>query len=368
MIFKFPFYFNIFISKALSFFLIILIRYLNKNNINRSPTMRRYHLDVNNTKRKIKTGLFVILISILEIIFKLEGYITYGKPNYIELKLGFILFVPLLSKFILKKELFKHHIFSFFISVIGFIFIILSLLFIDKDYKPVLNDQIKHFFFSFPLSLSFVLIKYIYEKSFLNAYEFLFYDGLLCIILPFVLVAVETIFKGSDYFINNISGISILFYDFKSIFFFFSILFFSFSYYLTNSLTLYFFTPMLLVMTDILSPFFRWIIELISLSTYENKDVNPEFEEKYKENGCNNMIYVIILKILGFLIIIFTALVFNEIIVLKFYNFDKNIKKNIQNRGDDELINKGNLDLSIISKDESINIIDCSVESEMSEI
>lgn len=121
-------------------------------------------------------------------------------------------------------------------------------------------------------------------------------------------------------------------------------------------------------MTDILSPFFRWIIELISLSIYTKKDGNPEFEEKYKENGDDKMIYVIIFKILGFLIIIFTSLVFNEIIVLKFYNFDKNIKKNIQNRGDDELINKDNLDLSNISKDESFNIINCSVESEMSEI
>lgn len=226
MISEFPFYFNIFISKDLSFFLIILSRYLNKNNIIREPAMRRYHLEVNNTKRKIKTGLFVILISILEIIFKIEGYLIYGKQNYIELKLGFVLFVPLLSKYILKKELFKHHIFSFFISVIGFIFIILSLLFIDENYKPVLNDQIIHFFYSFPLSLSFVLIKYIFEKSFLNAYEFLFYDGILCIILPFIIIAFKTIFKGSDYFINNMSGISILFYDNKSIFFFY--LYFSF--------------------------------------------------------------------------------------------------------------------------------------------
>lgn len=226
MISEFPFYFNIFISKDLSFFLIILSRYLNKKNIIREPAMRRYHLEVNNTKRKIKTGLFVILISILEIIFKIEGYLIYGKQNYIELKLGFVLFVPLLSKFILKKELFKHHIFSFFISVIGFIFIILSLLFIDENYKPVLNDQIIHFFYSFPLSLSFVLIKYIFEKSFLNAYEFLFYDGILCIILPFIIIAFKTIFKGSDYFINNMSGISILFYDNKSIFFFY--LYFSF--------------------------------------------------------------------------------------------------------------------------------------------
>ena len=121
-------------------------------------------------------------------------------------------------------------------------------------------------------------------------------------------------------------------------------------------------------MTDILSPFFRWIIELISLSIYKKKDGNQEFEEKYKENEDDKMIYVIIFKILGFLIIIFTSLVFNEIIVLKFYNFDKNIKKNIQNRGDDELINKDNLDLSNFSKDENFNNINCSVESEMSEI
>ena len=102
---EFPFYFNIFISKTLSIFL-VLLRYINKNQIfsNEIETKitRRYHMEVRN--KKIKACLLILIISILEFVFKWEGYATYGESNYIELKLGIIFLVPILSIFILKRQ------------------------------------------------------------------------------------------------------------------------------------------------------------------------------------------------------------------------------------------------------------------------
>ena len=365
---EFPFFFNIFISKILSIFFVFLRKYLNKNQLISSDVIetkltRRYHIEVKN--KKIKVCLLIFIISILEVYFKFEGYVTYEEPNYIELKLGIIFLVPIFSIFILKRQIYRHHIFSSILSIIGIIFVCLSLLFIYENEsipetkKQKFGEQMRHLFFSIYLSLAFVLIKYLFEKTFINAFVFLFFDGILSIFLPFVLICLKSIKQGSEYFEENMKDISILFHDGKSVFYFIAILFCSFFYYLTNTLTLYFFTPTFLVSTDILSPFFRWIIELIYFpifdkNTYHDKKDNEDFA------------LVIIFKLIGFLIIIFSALINNEILVLHFCDFDKNIEKNIQKRGDKELSINDDLNgtvFSIMSFDERNNSINNSINS-----
>lgn len=184
---EFPYFFNIFVSKILSIIFVLINKYgfrwgSSKNLIQiKTKTKRRYHLDYNNSQRKIKAAFLIICISILELIFKIEGYLTVGKPNYIELKLGFLLLVPLLSIFILKKQLYKHHFFSFGICIIAFILVCTSTHFYLK--KPEPKEQLRYLCFSMPLGLAFVLIKYLYDHSFVDAYTYLFYDGILCIII-----------------------------------------------------------------------------------------------------------------------------------------------------------------------------------------
>ena len=281
---------------------------------------RRYHLDVYNTNKKIKVAFLIIGISILELIFKIEGYLTIGKPNYIELKLGFLLLVPLLSIFILKKRLYKHHYLCFGISFIAFIFVCISIAFYSQRPKPL--EQLRHLAFSIPLGLAFVLIKYLYENSFLDAFSFLFYDGILCIIFPFITISFITIFKGKEYFIDNLSGITLLFDDKEILGKFILVIVFSFGYYLTNALTIYIFNPSLMVMTDILSPIFRWVIEVF---------IDKEYDEK-------NFPFIATFKGLGFLLIIFSSVVFNELLILYFCGFDKNIEDNICKRARNEFM------------------------------
>ena len=74
-------------------------------------------------------------------------------------------------------------------------------------------------------------------------------------------------------------------------------------------------------------------------------------------------------KLIGFIIVIIAALIYNEILVLHFCNFDKNIETNIQKRGDKES-NKNNeefeLDSTFASREESISAINMTCDSEIS--
>ena len=335
---EFPYFFNIFVSKILSIFLVLISKQISKDKGSKDLTQvetkakRRYHLDVNNASRKLKAAFLVIGISILELIFKIEGYLTIGKPNYIELKLGFILLVPLLSIFILKKQLYKHHYLCFGICIIAFILVCISITFYDK--KPTPLEQLRHLAFSIPLGLAFVLIKYLYENSFLNAFSFLFYDGILCVIFPFLTISFVTIFKGKDYFYDNLEGIALLF-DKEILAKFFLVVVFSFGYHLTNALTIYIFNPSLMVMTDILSPIFRWVIEVF---------IDEEYNEK-------RFIFIAVFKGLGFLLIIFSAVIFNELLILYFWGFDNNIEANIRKRAKNEFL-ENNESRSSASKEE----------------
>jgi hypothetical protein len=325
----FPFYFNLNISKLFSLFFILLTKFnsrrtrSNQIEIVHTKSLRNYHLIVNNNKfTKMKAALLVIFISILEIIFRIEKYIIIGKSNYIELKLGFIVLVPLLSIFILKKHFYKHHIFSFCTCVIAFILICASTWFYEE--RPTLKDQIRHLSFSVPLGLSFVLIKYLYETSFVDSFTFLFFNGILCLVIPLIYVGIVSVYKGSDFFFDNMKGVALLFHDKDIMIYFLWVALFSFGYNLTNALTIYLFNPSLMVMTDILSPFFRWIIEIINEYIFGDDKLES--------------IYIVVFKGLGFLIIIFSSIVFNELLILHFCKLDQNIEENIQKRADNELL------------------------------
>lgn len=366
---EFPFYFNIFISKILSVILLLIKKKLTEKNssfnLTETKAKRRYHLEVKNKMRKLKTALLILFISAFEVAFKLENYVTYWEPNYIELKLGVLILVPILSIIIFKKQIYSHHIFSLILSTTGVILICLSLLFIheNKDYfetkKQSFGEQMRHLFFSIYFSLSLILTKLLFERSFISPYSFLLYDGILCIFFPFILISFKSIYLGKEYFIDNLRGLLLFFHDFKIIIRFFCLILFSFCYYLMNTLTLFFFTPTLLISTDILSPFFRWVIDLIVMPIF-NKDLYKIITEN------ENLLLVVVFKLIGFIIIIIAALVYNEILILHFFKFDKNIEINIKKRGDKELIsNNDELNSTIISMNESCSEVNMTYDSEM---
>ena len=135
----------------------------------------------------------------------------------------------------------------------------------------------------------------------------------------------------------------------KSVFYFIGLIISSFFYYLTNVLTIYLFTPILLVSVEILCPFFEWIIDLLILD-------GKSFSSRIKNE---NLFVVIPLKCIGFVLICISALVINEILILNFCKFDKNVESNIKKRAVKDILEPEDWDLepgsSIQSIDNTIN-------------
>jgi hypothetical protein len=305
--YELPYFINTFYSKLFSGFLCFLSKcILNKKEISSSSnptrTKRKYHLVVNSIN-KLKIICYIIIISILEVIFKIENVRTLKSKGLIEIKLGFTIFVPFFTYIFLHSKYFKHHYISIGIGLFGLFFVSLSLLFPNNDSEShSFIEHFRHFIFSLPFSLSIVLIKYLFKHYFIDPFTFLFLDGIFCILFSFAYVFIKTfiIFNDSGLFINNLNNLLFAFRDSTIFSLFLCILISSFCYYLANYLTLYFFTPTLLIMTDLLSPIIRWIIDSL---------VNYFIYDQYLHP------IQLILKAFGYFFLMAAAIIFNEIII-----------------------------------------------------
>lgn len=314
---------NIFISKTFAILFWIISLFISKEDTTKEEddnkkVVRRYHLNV-NSNNKWKMFGFIYLISLLNVIFKVEGLAVINYPKKIEIKLGFVILVPILSRFILGIKLYEHHFFALVLALMGFIFLFISLfVYNDSNKRAPFNIQIIHLIFSLPFSLSLVLIKYLFQHYFISPFAFLSLDGVCCIFNSLIYIILESIIYHKDYHYIYLN----FYYFFKAeqssnfyILTFFTMLF-SFFYQVTNSLTLYYFTPTLLVMTDILSPFTRWILEMC----FKQESFNGE----------------ILFKGIGYFIIICATFIFNEIVVINAWRLSKNTHGNIEMRSIDD--------------------------------
>ena len=94
-------------------------------------------------------------------------------------------------------------------------------------------------------------------------------------------------------------------------------LFFASITQILSILVIYYFSPTLFAVTDIISPFLSWIVYCIQNG----------------ESGRN-----IAFNCLGYFVVFFSSLIFNEIIICNFYGLNENVKKCIEERQKEELI------------------------------
>ena len=349
--FNLPLLFFYFFPKLLSLIVLPIINILNKGESKeegKNKLLRRYHFTIEKENRS-KILLLIYIISLLEVIYKADDsvlmYLNRAKltKSLIEKRTGFIIFVPLFSYFILKKKLYRHHIFALILTLIGAIVFHISLIKFDK--LSIVNDYIYHLiniFFSSFFALSLVLIKYLLVKFFIiSPYNFLLYDGLFCLINSLLCPLLEYYFvikindsekfpelhkENTNYFENNYKGIFSMFIE-KNWFFylsFFISFFASFGYFICNIFTIFYFSPYLNVLTDFLTPFLLYI---------NNYILNKEEVSRTE----------FIIGILGFIIVIFGALILNEIIILNFFGLNENTYSNISARGRIDSINNQGL-------------------------
>ena len=333
-----PLLFYYFLPKIFSLIFIAIIHKKTENETlikKEEKVLRRYHFFIQSENKK-KVFFLIFIISLLEVIYKIDDSILlylYKKEKIdllVEKRSGFIIFVPLFSYFILRKKLYRHHLFALFLALIG-IFILNFCRFplgyskIDDYLYHILNILFSSFF-----ALALVLIKYLMIKYIISAYNFLFYDGIFCIINLLILVLLEYPIinkinenpqeEDNNFFISNYYQIFGIFIgqEWKFYLFFFLSFIASFCYFVFNILTLYNFSPYLNVLTDFLTPFLLNIIDFFTI------------EEGKKKNNFNKKF---VIENIGYALIIFGALILNEIIILNFFGLNENTYTNISERG-----------------------------------
>jgi len=122
-------------------------------------------------KYELKIFFILFIISLLEI-FALIGNLFTVKKNVIEIRLYYLLLLPLFSKIILKSELFKHQILSLIMSIIGIILLIIPNALTIQKSDIIFNIWI--IFISITRSFDLVMVKHLTHKYFLS-HIFAFY-------------------------------------------------------------------------------------------------------------------------------------------------------------------------------------------------
>ena len=111
--------------------------------------------------------------------------------------------------------------------------------------------------------------------------------------------------------------------------YFISLFLFATTFQTLTFLAIFYFSPTLIMVTDIISPMLLWI----ALTIKEGEKM-PE----------------VFLKPIGYLIVLFSALIYNEILIFNFCDLNKNTKKFVNQRL--------NMELEELKKNESLNDID----------
>ena len=236
------------------------------------------------------------------------------ENNVFEPRLFFLILIPIFSKIILKSELYRHQFLSLFISIIGiFILLIPTALKIKEKSEIIINILV--FVSAAISSIYLVVIKHLTHKYFLSPYLCLFYIGIFSFITLLVGYIIYYSINDNDYnFIDNFRDESFI----SSLYF---ILMFIFCLILNvlTFLVIYFFSPTLLMITDIISPILSLIYKGIIT------------EEKNFET------LDIILIIIGYSIVLFFSLIYNEIIICNFFGLNRNTKKFLEREQRNEL-------------------------------
>ena len=261
-----------------------------------------------------KIIMIIMLLSLINVIQHfLHNFIFYKKV--FEERIYDLYFFPLFSRIILKENIYKHQKFALIISISGIIFLVIPVCLKIRTVDIIPN--ILNFINGIIFSLFVVIIKYLIEKYYIHPFKISLLLGIIssfldCIaFISYSLIEYNDLnyFKDCFEFLPNKNKFIIIIY----------IILFLLLYMieeLLNFLALFYFSPTLLVITNMLTPFIAWIIKSI----------------KYGVKIPDDVLYPI-----GYLIVIFFALIYNEIIIFNFCGLNKNTKKFVNQRLDKEV-------------------------------
>ena len=255
---------------------------------------------------------YILILILLSALLISERYIlTYIYDNKrLDPRIFYIILIPLFSKLILKENLYKHQYLSLAISVIGWIILSIPIcLKIKKDdILPNFLNLIKGA--CYPLSLS--IIKYLSDRYYKSPLLTSLIFGTMSIILTLIGFIIYSLIKYHDLSFFNAFDFSKVDNKVNIAIYFILIFIFGTALQLLNLLILFYFSPIFLLITEVISPFLQWIVQTI-------------------ENNKNTTLELVINPI-GFIIVLFSSLVCNEIIIFNFWGLSKNTKKFVNER------------------------------------
>ena len=287
--------------------------YSNNEN-NNSGVIYIYNESIINNINPYKVIILIILLSLILGINEFL-YLFNGEKNIFDVRIYYLFFIPLFSILILKEKIFKHQFFSLIIAVSGIIFLIIPvcLEFEKEDIIP----NIVNLIIGIMHSLFPVIIKYVSEKYYISPLKIGLLLGIIKIFINFILYIIYSLIEFHDLsFIKDCFDFLPVENKLKiSIYFILYILFYI-AFDLFTLLALFYFSPTLIIITDLISPFLLWIAIVI-------KKGGKKIE--------------IILNPIGYLIIIFSVLIYNEIIIFNCFGLNKNTRKFVNQRINKEL-------------------------------
>ena len=324
-----PYLFYLYLPKILSILFLPIIKSNTKSeSISEGGNilLRKYHL-LTIIKNKKKMLLLIYIISFLEVIQEYGDSLLYYYQRIeiedeenkiirgwlIEKKTIFIIFVPILCYFLLDTELHRHHILALIVGFIGAFIINICRFFLEFSFITDYFFHLLNILFAYLYSLALVIIKYIMSKYLiLTPYIFLFYDGIFCIINSIIFTLlfyklviiipdnnplINIIEENDRYFSNNFLQIFIIFIgqNWKFYIYFFLSFILSFFYYVINILTIYNYSPYLIILIEACLPIDSDFIRVILKNNDDKMFFDKEKTEKiYKRTYIQIIGYIIL--------------------------------------------------------------------------
>lgn len=311
-------------GKILSFIPFIILNIINKNLSKENQIIndkllykKEYYEKYKQIKCK-KYGL-ILLFSLLNYVINILYYRVMVIAEF-DFWLLDIIFIITFSYLILKNKLYKHQYFSSIIILItGITLNIINLLYAKLDYFIIILSIFTEIIYC----LNIVVNKYLMEYLFCSPYEICFYDGIISLILFIITLAISTNIEikeddfaveyNGKFYVDNFFS----YYDKFNVKEFFVLIFEIFYYFI------YYLFPLITIQNYTAC---HYLIILIF-----------DFEVTFLLDF--NIKWRFALNIILFVIIFFMLLVFNEIIEINCFGFQKNTKKNISHRADLDLLN-----------------------------
>ena len=226
-----------------------------------------------------------------------------GKTIF-EIRIYHVIFNTIFCKIILNYPIYRHHLLSLILILIGWIYISIPIfikLTVDDIYFNIL------FFFGaifYPLYL--VLLKYIIETYYISVYLDMFFIGIILLITSTFLTMINSTFVYS-----NLSDlINIFDYAYDELYLFFAFLSGTIVKFIFCVIIQHF-SPNIFVLTNVISSIITWIYNLSK-----------------KTDTTTNIVCLSI----EYFIILLSCLIYNEIVILNFFKLNENTNFQIKER------------------------------------